>query len=320
MFFETNQIYDKVADMNSRPVTWDEARAAFVSFLKIEKGLSQHTLLAYIADIHKFETYLQQQILPHEVSPSDLQEFLRRLYEVGFSATSQARMLSALKSFFQFLETEGHLQLNPAVLIQAPQTSRKLPEVLTIEEVAQLIAAVDLSLPAGHRDKAILETLYSCGLRVSELVTLKLTDLHLQEGYLNIIGKGNKERLVPIGQDAIAALHVYLDKVRKTFPIQPAASNMVFLNQRGSALSRVSVFNLVKKMCQQVQIKKEISPHTFRHSFATHLVEAGADLRAIQDMLGHASITTTEIYTHLDRSYLRETLLRFHPRERQSNQ
>ena len=293
---------------------WNAAINAFVAYLKIERGLSKNTIEAYVNDIHKLEVFLKLTESPLEVDTPQLQLFLKSLFDIGFTATSQARVLSGLKAFFQYLTMEGWMKVNPAEMLQAPQTSRSLPDVLTIEEINTLIDAIDLSQQGGQRDKALLETLYSCGLRVSELVGLKLADLHLEDGWLNIVGKGNKERMVPIGKAAVKALLLYIDGVRSHIQIEKKAQHFVFVNLRGGQLTRVSVFTLIKRLCNQTGIRKHVSPHTFRHSFATHLVEAGADLRAIQDMLGHASITTTEIYTHLDRAYLRETLLQFHPR------
>ena len=293
---------------------WNAAINAFVAYLKIERGLSKNTIEAYINDIHKLEVFLKLTESPLEVDTAQVQLFLKSLFDIGFAATSQARVLSGLKVFFQYLTMEDWIKVSPAEMLQAPQVSRSLPDVLTIEEINTLITAIDLSQKGGQRDKALLETLYSCGLRVSELVGLKLADLHLEDGWLNIVGKGNKERIVPIGKAAVKALLLYIDGVRSQILIEKKTQHLVFVNLRGGQLSRVSVFTLIKRLCKHTGIRKNVSPHTFRHSFATHLVEAGADLRAIQDMLGHASITTTEIYTHLDRAYLRETLLQFHPR------
>jgi integrase/recombinase XerD len=251
---------------------------------------------------------------PEDFNLQDLMAFSAWLAEIGFSATSQARILSGIRGFYRFLVLQNEIPESPADFLEPPKTGRKLPVVLSPEEIDGMIAAVDRSKPEGERDVAMLETLYSCGLRVSELVGLKTTDIFAEDSYLRVIGKGNKERLVPIGGRALKHINLYRDAVRRHMNIQPGSRDIVFLNRRGGKLSRQSVFLLIKSLANKTGISKNISPHTFRHSFATHLVEAGADLRAVQEMLGHESITTTEIYTHLDRSFLADTIHKFHPR------
>jgi integrase/recombinase XerD len=248
------------------------------------------------------------------VTLEDLQHFLTHAAKTGLAATSQARLLSAVRAFYRSLRRDGQVKEDPAELIQSPRLGRKLPVFLSVEEVDAMVRAIDMSRPMAHRDKAIVETLYGCGLRVSELCGLRRSWLHFSEGFIRVVGKGDKERLVPIGPEAMQCITLYQQEVRVHQPVVKKAEDIVFLNQRGGQLSRVAVFGLVKKLAVLAGIRKMISPHTFRHSFATHLVEGGADLRAVQEMLGHASITTTEIYTHLDREYLRSNILQFHPR------
>lgn len=251
---------------------------------------------------------------PVEIQATHLQEFLKYLNELGMSATTQARMLSGIRSFFRYLLLENLINQDPTELIDAPRTSRHLPDTLNVEEIDQLLGAIDRSTPEGERNYVLLETLYSCGLRVTELVNLRISNLHLDQGFIKVLGKGDKERLVPIGTRAITLLNSYLTKVRPSVPVQRNEEDIAFLNRRGHRLSRVMIFTIIKQLAIKAGIRKTISPHTFRHSFATHLVEGGADLRAVQEMLGHASITTTEIYTHLDRSYLTEQVRSYHPR------
>lgn len=296
---------------------WAGCLRAFSRYLKLERSLSAHSVDAYEHDVSKLEQWsglFRNGGNPQTLGTKDLQEFSAWLAEIGFSAVSQARIISGVRSFYKFLVLDNAIPESPADFLEPPKTGRKLPVVLDEKEIDAMIAAIDRSRPGGERDVAMLETLYSCGLRVSELVGLKLTDVHFDEQYLRVLGKGNKERLVPVGDRALKHIRIYRDEVRVHMNIQAKARDIVFLNQRGSGLSRQSVFLLIKKLAREVGIKKTISPHTFRHSFATHLVEAGADLRAVQEMLGHESITTTEIYTHLDRSYLADTLLKYHPR------
>jgi integrase/recombinase XerD len=255
-----------------------------------------------------------QSVSPAQTNLELLQGFIGWINEVGLSARSQARIISGVKSFFKYCLMENIITDDPSQLLESPRLGRKLPDTLSVEDINQLIAAIDLSKPEGVRNKAMLETLYSCGLRVSELVGLLLSNLHLEIGFVKVTGKGDKERLVPIGSVAIKHIKIYLDEIRNHQVIQQGHEDFVFLNQRGRKLSRVMVFTIIKQLSQKIQLKKSISPHTFRHSFATHLIEGGADLRAVQEMLGHESITTTEIYTHLDRDFLRSSILKHHPR------
>lgn len=295
----------------------DQLITRYKQFLRLECNVSSHTEEAYIADVRKwmkFATHDGRLLSFRDVSLSDMQEFLKYVHDLGLGAATQARMVSGLRNFFNWLVLEGLVETNPTELLELPRSSRKLPEVLSLESINVLLEAIDLSSPSGHRDRAIVEVLYSCGLRVSECTGLLISRLHLQERFITVVGKGNKERLVPIGTSAAKAVDIYLNQQRVHWKVQSGCSDMLFLNQRGGQLSRVAVFQLVKRLAERAGLPGGISPHTFRHSFATHLVEAGADLRAVQEMLGHASITTTEIYTHLDRAYLRAEILEFHPR------
>lgn len=282
----------------------------------MEKGLSDHSVEAYLRDVEKLAQYLMLQQLekkPGDITLSDLQGFVQSIAAWGMSATSQARIISGIKNFFRFCVIEEISRTDPATLLEAPKLKRALPDVLSFEEIESMIQAIDLSATEGMRNKAILEVLYSCGLRVSELVQLRISQLYLDIGFIRVIGKGNKERLIPIGSDASKYISLYIHEIRSQMTVQAGHEDIVFLNRRGKALSRVMIFYIIKALAQAANIQKEISPHTFRHSFATHLVEGGADLRAVQEMLGHESITTTEIYTHLDRAFLRATLQEFHP-------
>lgn len=295
---------------------WEPYKKGFKAFLQLERSLSDHSVAAYLHDVELLTQWMLSDGLllqPVAVELGHLQRFLQALAGMEISARSQARIISGLRAFFKYCLTEQICQQNPTELLEAPKLSRHLPEVLSYAEIEQLIAAIDLSSPEGTRNKAMLETLYSCGLRVTELITLQLSHVYTEVGFVRVVGKGSKERLVPIGRDALKYLALYRDTVRQHLPIQRGEEDIVFLNRRGKRLSRVYVFLLIKELAARAGIDKNISPHTFRHSFATHLVEGGADLRAVQEMLGHESITTTEIYTHLDRDYLRETLQRFHP-------
>jgi len=279
--------------------------------------LSANSIEAYLRDVHALKQWVdlkQPNVLPVDLKIAELTEFSAWLAELGFSPGSQARILSGIRSFYRFLVLQDDIPESPADFLEPPKMGRKLPVVLSPDEIDRMIAAIDRSKPEGERNVAMLETLYSCGLRVSELISLKLTDVHEDESYVRVIGKGNKERLVPIGKRALKHIGIYKSQVRVHLNISSESRDLVFLNRRGAGLSRQSVFLLTKELAMLAGISKKISPHTFRHSFATHLVEAGADLRAVQEMLGHESITTTEIYTHLDRSYLAETLVKFHPR------
>ncbi len=288
----------------------------FKSFLKLEKSLSDHSVEAYVHDVQLLFRFLQWQelIVPLEkINLKELQSFIRYIAELGLSATSQARIISGIKSFFKYLLLEDIITLDPTALLESPKTGRKLPEVLSVAEIDMLVAVIDLSTPEGARNKAIIETMYGCGLRVSELVGLRISNIYVDVKFIRVIGKGNKERLVPIGSTALKYLLSYLEHIRVHIPVQKNQEDYVFLNRRGTCLSRVMIFYILKDLAAKAGIVKNVHPHTLRHSFATHLVEGGADLRAVQEMLGHESITTTEIYTHLDRDYLRATLQQFHP-------
>ena len=294
---------------------WRSAIKGFRAYLKLEKGLSANSIEAYTRDIEKLEQYAEPQGLkPNSMALTDLRQFISWVNELGMLPSSQARVLSGVKSFYKYLLVEDVIKNDPAELLESPKKQRKLPVTLSYQDIEKLIAAIDLSKPEGPRNKAIIEVLYSCGLRVSELTELKLSNLYLEIEFIKVFGKGSKERLVPIGGEAIRALNIWIEQVRVHIPIKKGEEDMVFLNRRGSRLSRVYVFMLIKQLAVAAGIKKIISPHTLRHSFATHLVEGGADLRAVQEMLGHESITTTEIYTHLDREYLKEVITSFHPR------
>ena len=296
---------------------WQNYINGFKGYLKLEKSLANNSIEAYCRDIDKFSQYLelsQKKISPEQVTLTDLKEFIHWINELGLSAKSQARMISGIKAFFKYLVLEDIIRQNPAELLESPKVGRKLPDTLSIEEINKIINAIDLSKPEGTRNKAILETLYGCGLRVSEVINLKISNLYFNEGFIKIKGKGNKERLVPIGSAAIKYINIYIEKIRSHIDVKKESSDILFLNKRGKGLSRVMIFLIIQYLANQIGLKKTISPHTFRHSFATHLIEGGADLRAVQEMLGHESITTTEIYTHLDRDYLRETILSYHPR------
>lgn len=295
---------------------WESYRKGFKMFLQLEKGLSKASIEGYLADFDKLQYFISQQYptlsIPN-IKLSHLETFLSWLQEFGISAASQARILSGVKSFFLYCMEEKIISVNPSKLLEGPKKQRKLPEVLSVEEITKLAAAIDLSSAEGHRNRAMLETLYSCGLRVSELTELKISQLFREEEFIRVIGKGNKERLVPIGSEALKWIDYYMKYDRSRMIIQKGEEDVLFLNRRGKRLSRVMVFYILKDLAEKAGVQKVISPHTFRHSFATHLVEGGADLRAVQEMLGHESITTTEIYTHLNRDYLRETLLKYHP-------
>ena len=296
---------------------WQPYINGFHSYLLLERSMSGNTIDAYLRDIGKFVQYLEIQQInspPGEVNLSLLQDFLKWLNELGLDVRSQARLVSGIKAFYKYLLVEDLLQKDPTELLEAPRLNRKIPEVLNYDEIQRLLAAIDLSEPHGQRNRAMLETLYACGLRVTELINLKISNLYLDIGFIKVLGKNDKERLVPIGEEAVKHIRFYHDGARRDLKIKKESENVLFLNRRGSKLSRVMVFLIIKELAQLAGIEKNISPHTFRHSFATHLIEGGADLKAVQDMLGHESITTTEIYTHLDTGYLKETVLNFHPR------
>lgn len=302
-------------------MTWEQALVVFRMYLKLERSLSARTVEAYVRDVNKLKDLAlsaKPPLLPADIGLEELQLFIGQQARSGLEASSQARCISALRSFYRSLRLDKVIEEDPTELLESPRLGRKLPVFLSVLEIEAMIAAVDLSLPMAHRDLAIIETLYSCGLRVSELCGLQLSRLYFSEGFVRVVGKGDKERLVPIGPEAIRRIEQYRQGERVHLAVQKKAEDSLFLNARGGTLSRVSVFNLVKRLAIKAGIQKTIGPHTFRHSFATHLVEGGADLRAVQEMLGHASITTTEIYTHLDREYLRSNIMQFHPRARRA--
>ncbi|MFZ1783905.1 MAG: site-specific tyrosine recombinase XerD [Ferruginibacter sp.] len=295
---------------------WEPYKKGFKAWLQLEKSLAANSVEAYLRDIDKLTDYLQvanNLVTPAELELKDLEKFVQWISELGMTVASQSRIVSGLRSFYTYCIIEQITKTNPTALLETPKQKRTLPDTLSFEEIEEIIAQIDLSKPEGGRNKAILETLYSCGLRVTELVNLRISCLFLDIGFVRVIGKGDKERLVPIGSDAIKYINIYKNEIRVHIPIKPGQEDFLFLNRRGSKLSRVMIFILLKDLAAKAGIEKIISPHTFRHSFATHLVEGGADLRAVQEMLGHESITTTEIYTHLDREFLRNTLHQFHP-------
>lgn len=295
---------------------WEPYKKGFKAYLQLEKSLSDNSVQAYLRDIELLTNYLQTaQSLknPAELVLKDLQQFIKWIGEVGMLASSQARIISGLRAFYKYCLLENITAKDPTALLEAPKLKRSLPDTLSFEEIESMIQQIDLSKPEGGRNKAILETMYSCGLRVSEVVGLKISQLYLDVGFIRVTGKGDKERLVPIGSSAIKYINIYKNKIRVHLEVQKGNEDILFLNNRGTKLSRVMIFYIIKDLAAKAGITKTVSPHTFRHSFATHLVEGGADLRAVQEMLGHASITTTEIYTHLDREFLRKTLEQFHP-------
>mgnify|MGYP000900726623 FL=1 len=299
-------------------MTWEEANREFVNYLRIERSLSNNSVNAYDNDLQKLKQYIEiskKNISPLEVQHKDLQEFLGWINSLGLCARSQARIISGIRTFYRYLLLNNIIDTDPTKLIESPRIGRKLPVVLSVEEIDNLLAAIDLSTPEGRRNKAMLETLYSCGLRVSELIDLRLNNIYYEKEFIRVIGKGNKERLVPISQKALNDIKNYLpDRNSLLSKIDQESENIVFLNKNGKKLTRVMVFIIIKRLANKIGLKKQISPHTFRHSFATHLIDGGADLRAVQEMLGHESIMTTEIYTHLDSDYLRSAILQFHPR------
>ena len=296
-------------------MSWETSIKDFKSYLQIERSLSDNSVEAYCRDIRKLASYaISLEINELKITRKNISDFLVQLKNDNISARSQARIVSGIKAFYQYLIMEDYIRYNPTELIETPKVGLKLPDTLSLIEIDKLIAAIDLSKSQGERNRAIIETLYSCGLRVSELINLRLSNVHFKESYLKVIGKGDKERLAPIGGRATQYLKIYINKVRNHQVIKKGHENFVFLNNRGSKLTRVMIFLIIQKLKKTTGLKKKISPHTFRHSFATHLIEGGADLRAVQEMLGHESITTTEIYTHLDKDYLRSNIIQFHPR------
>ncbi len=298
-------------------MSWDVYIKQFKNYLKLERSLSDNSIEAYSRDVTKLKEFFEikkKEISPLKVTQRELVDFIEFIGELGLSAYSQARILSGIKSFYKFMVYEQLMDADPSELLESPKLGRKLPDTLEFHEIEQLLAAIDLSTPEGTRNRAMLETLYSSGLRVSELIDLKLSNIYEDIGFLRVVGKGSKERLVPIGREALKQIKIYRDQVRVHLVIKRGQEDFLFLNKRGSSLSRVMVFMIIKDLAEKIGLKKSISPHTFRHSFATHLIEGGADLRAVQEMLGHESITTTEIYTHLDRDYLKQVIKDFHPR------
>lgn len=298
-------------------MNWEEGKKGFENYLRLEKSLSQNSVAAYVNDISKLIVFLENnytKVNPLKVKLEHLKGFIAWLNERQISPRTQARTISGIKSFYKYLLIEGKLTSDPTALMESPKIGRKLPDVLSMEEIDQLINAVDLGKPEGQRNKAMLETLYSCGLRVSELVGLKITNLFFEQGFIKVEGKSDKERLVPVSGKAIEEVNRYLGGYRKKLNVSKESENILFLNRRGKKLSRVMIFTIIKNLAEKIGMEKSISPHTFRHSFATHLINGGADLRAVQEMLGHESILTTEIYTHLDRDYLKSTIQQFHPR------
>ncbi len=298
-------------------MTWDSYIKQFKNYLKLERSLAENSIAAYLRDVTKLKEFFeikQKNVNPLNVKQQDLIDFLEFINELGISPYSQARLLSGIKSFFQFLLYEDLIEVDPAGLLETPKLGRKLPDVLSITEIDRLFESVDHSKPEGMRNRAMLETLYSSGLRVSELIDLKISNLYSDIGFIRVIGKGSKERLVPIGSSALKYISIYKNEIRNHLEIQSGYEDFLFLNRRGKSLSRVMIFMIIKDLIKVAGINKNISPHTFRHSFATHLIEGGADLRAVQEMLGHESITTTEIYTHLDKEYLKQIVKQYHPR------
>ena len=296
-------------------MSWENSIKEFKYYLKVERSLADNSVNAYIRDIRKLADFCSKiKVDELNISVNEIREFIADLNSKNISARSQARIISGVKAFFKYLIIEDYITNDPTMLIENPKIGLKLPEVLSVDEIELIISSIDLSNKQGERNRAILETLYSCGLRVTELINLKISNINFKEGYIKVIGKGDKERLTPIGSNALKYISIYVNEVRIHQKISKNQEDFVFLNNRGNKLSRVMIFTLIKKIVDKVGIKKKVSPHTFRHSFATHLIEGGADLRAVQEMLGHESITTTEIYTHLDRDYLRSNIMQFHPR------
>lgn len=298
---------------------WKSAIMGFKAFLVLERALSENSIDAYIRDVSKLVEFLNINGIekgPQAMTHEEISQFIRYIYELGLGDRTQARILSGIRAFYKYLLVEDMVNDDPTELLEGPKLKRKIPDVLSYDEINQMLEAIDLSEPQGHRNRAMLETLYACGLRVSELVNLKISQFYIEEEYLKVTGKGNKERIVPIGAEAIKQNLYYIEHYRNHQKIKEGCEDFLYLNRRGRYLTRVMIFTIIKNLAAFVGIKKQVSPHTFRHSFATHLVEGGADLRAVQDMLGHESITTTEIYTHIDRKYLRETIMKYHPLNR----
>jgi integrase/recombinase XerD len=295
---------------------WESYRRGFESYLRLEKSLSGNSIEAYMHDLEKLTSFLEESgstKMPAAITLYELQEFVKWLNQTQINARSQMRILSGIRAFYKYLLLENLVNTDPTELLESPRIGRKLPDVLSVYDIERLIAAIDLSKPEGERNKAIIETMYSCGLRVSELTHLKISNIYFNDGFVKVTGKGDKERMIPIGSKALKQINIYLHEIRSHIPVKKGNEDYLFLNRRGSKLSRVMIFTILKDLALIAGIHKKLSPHTLRHSFATHLVEGGADLRAVQEMLGHESITTTEIYTHLSREYLRDTILSHHP-------
>ena len=296
-------------------MSWESTILGFKSYLTIERSLSTNSVDAYIRDVKKLADFaIEKEKTELEIKKNDLSEFIYNISKSGLATRSQSRIISGIKAFYKYLIMEDYITVDPTELLESPKIGMKLPDTLSIKEIDRLIAAIDLSKAEGERNRAILEMLYSCGLRVTELITLKLSNVSFIEGFIKVVGKGNKERLAPIGNTSLKYLNIYINEIRNHQKIQKGHEDIIFLNRRGKQLTRVMIFTIIKKLAEKISLKKNISPHTFRHSFATHLIQGGADLRAVQEMLGHESITTTEIYTHIDKEYLREAIITFHPR------
>lgn len=296
---------------------WQSYIKGFKAFLKLEKSLSVNSVDAYIRDVAKLTQFLEIKGIhgnPDQIGLNQLQDFLKWVNELGMSARTQSRVISGIKAFYKYLVLENLTRENPTELLESPRLGRKLPDTLSIEEIDKIISAIDRSKPEGERNRAMLETLYSSGLRVTELINLRISNLFFKESFIRIVGKGNKERIVPIGSIAMKHINIYLKEVRVHSTVKKGSEDVLFLNRRGNKLTRNMVFMIIQSLTKKIGLNKKISPHTFRHSFATHLIEGGADLRAVQEMLGHESITTTEIYLHLNREYLRDTIMKHHPR------
>ena len=296
-------------------MNWESTIIGFKNYLTIERSLSANSVEAYIRDVKKLADFAKEKKKTElQIERADLSEFITKISKSEVAARSQSRIISGIKAFYKYLIMEDYITIDPTELLESPRIGLKLPDTLSIEEIDNLIGAIDLSKEQGERNRTMLEILYSCGLRVTELICLKLSNISFEEGFIKVIGKGDKERLAPIGSTALKYLSIYINQVRNHQKIQKGHEDVVFLNRRGKQLTRVMVFTIIKQLAEKISLKKNISPHTFRHSFATHLIQGGADLRAVQEMLGHESITTTEIYTHLDKEYLKETIIQFHPR------
>jgi len=297
---------------------WEHEIIEYKNFLKLERSLSDNSVSAYVNDINKLTSFLKSEnkesIKCSDVDSKIIREFVEYIYDLGISSYSQARIISGIKSFFNYLLIEDKIKLNPTQLIESPKLDKKLPDTLNLEDIENILSSIEMNSFEGVRNRAIVETLYSCGLRVSELINLSFQNLYLDIGFIKVIGKASKERLVPIGSSAIKYINIYNEDYRKTMKVKTGNEGFLFLNRRGSKISRNMIFIIIKKIAQKLNLGKNISPHTFRHSFATHMIEGGADLRAVQEMLGHESITTTEIYTHLNKEYLREVVKKYHPR------